>query len=267
VVAVSADATPRPEATPPQRRRSDLPHQTHRRARGALAPRRRARRPMTGGRHQVHAVDPSSALATAVAASTVVVVDDTAANVTLLERQRLLASAGITRVHGFTDPRKAMSHCAGALPDLVLLDLHMPHLDEFAVMEVLRSIVPTGSFLPVLVLTSDIDRDVKERALAAGAKDFLTKPFDRTEVAAGGQPPPDARPVSLARTAQRRPPSHPRRPHRRRTGGCRGRRALPSAHRFVSGSRRAHDDLPTRRGPHHRRRRRRRGPRPVLLRS
>lgn len=110
----------------------------------------------------------------------VVIVDDTPANVTLLTR--LLAGSGVDRVHGFTDPREALAHCARSLPDLVLLDLHMPHLDGFAVMESLRNMVPLDGYLPVLVLTADVNVEVKERALVAGAKDFLTKPFDRTEV-------------------------------------------------------------------------------------
>jgi EAL domain-containing protein (putative c-di-GMP-specific phosphodiesterase class I)/CheY-like chemotaxis protein len=112
--------------------------------------------------------------------STVVIVDDTAANVILLTR--LLDLAGITRVHGFTDPREAVAFCAESLPDLVLLDLHMPHLDGFAVMDSLQLMVPADGFLPVLVLTADVNVEVRERALLAGAKDFLTKPFDRTEV-------------------------------------------------------------------------------------
>jgi EAL domain-containing protein (putative c-di-GMP-specific phosphodiesterase class I) len=58
----------------------------------------------------------------------------------------------------------------------------MPHLDGFAVMDSLQAIVPAGGFLPVLVLTADVNVEVRERALLAGAKDFLTKPFDRTEV-------------------------------------------------------------------------------------
>lgn len=112
--------------------------------------------------------------------ATVLVVDDTPANVAVLKR--LLDGAGIARVHGFTDPRQALAHCAEHLPDLVLLDLHMPDLDGFAVMESLKRMVPANGFLPVLVLTADVNAAVKERALAAGAKDFLTKPFDRTEV-------------------------------------------------------------------------------------
>jgi len=122
----------------------------------------------------------STAVAGAAADSTVVIVDDQPANVTLLER--LLDTAGVGRVHGFTDPRQALAHCTISLPDLVLLDLHMPDLDGFAFMEALPSLVPEGGFLPVLVLTADIATEVKERALTTGAKDFLTKPFDRTEV-------------------------------------------------------------------------------------
>lgn len=130
--------------------------------------------------HPSAVADASSTLATATTGATVLVVDDTQANVTLLTR--LLASAGITQVHGYTDPRQALAYCARSLPDLVLLDLHMPHLDGFAVMEALKAIVPPCGFLPILVLTADVDTRVKDRALAAGAKDFLTKPFDRTEV-------------------------------------------------------------------------------------
>ena len=126
------------------------------------------------------AVPLSTAAAGVAAASTVVIVDDKPANVALLER--LLDTAGVVRVHGFTDPRQALAHCAGSLPDLVLLDLHMPDLDGFAFMEALQRLVPEGGFLPVLVLTADVTAEVKERALATGAKDFLTKPFDRTEV-------------------------------------------------------------------------------------
>ena len=109
-----------------------------------------------------------------------VVVDDEPANVLLLER--LLETVGIVRVHGFTDPSRALAFCAASPPDLVLLDLHMPQLDGFAVMEALRLLVPGDRFLPVLVLTADVTPEVRERSLAAGAKDFLTKPFDRNEV-------------------------------------------------------------------------------------
>jgi EAL domain-containing protein (putative c-di-GMP-specific phosphodiesterase class I) len=114
------------------------------------------------------------------AASRVMVVDDSSGNVRLL--QRLLRNAGVVTVDGYTDPAKALAGCKQSLPDVLLLDLHMPDIDGFAVMEALRAMLPGDAFLPVLVLTADDDAVVKQRALAAGAKDFLTKPFDAIEV-------------------------------------------------------------------------------------
>src|SRR5207244_11466272 len=66
-------------------------------------------------------------------------------------------------------------------PDLVLLDLMMPHVDGFRILEAIRA--DNATFLPIIVLTADINEDTKCRALAAGATDFLCKPFDHTEVA------------------------------------------------------------------------------------
>jgi EAL domain-containing protein (putative c-di-GMP-specific phosphodiesterase class I)/ActR/RegA family two-component response regulator len=137
------------------------------------SPSRPAIQPAPGG----FGSGPSGAL---LAAATVLVVDDQEANVVLLER--VLRLAGATRVHGVTDPRQAVRRCLEVQPDLVLLDLHMPHLDGVEVMEALRGALADDAFLPVLVLTADVTRESRERALAAGAKDFLTKPFDRTEV-------------------------------------------------------------------------------------
>jgi putative two-component system response regulator len=58
----------------------------------------------------------------------------------------------------------------------------MPKLDGFAVMKLLSERISSDTFLPILILTADIRPEIKRRALAAGAKDFVTKPFDRTEV-------------------------------------------------------------------------------------
>lgn len=112
--------------------------------------------------------------------ATVVIVDDDDSNVALLEQMMQLA--GVRRTFGFTDPRAALSHCAATIPDLVVVDLHMPHLDGFAVMEALRQMVGIGGFLPIAVLTGDETPARKQRALAAGAHDFITKPFDPLEV-------------------------------------------------------------------------------------
>ena len=110
----------------------------------------------------------------------VLVVDDNATNVLVLER--VLRAAGLADVHAVTDPREAVERCLAVDADLVLLDLHMPHLDGHEVLRALRAALPEDSFLPVVVLTGDVTTETRDRALAAGATDFLTKPLDHTEV-------------------------------------------------------------------------------------
>jgi len=110
----------------------------------------------------------------------ILVVDDEPANVQLLER--ILGQAGHTNVRGITDPRQVAHALDEFHADIVLLDLLMPHMDGFAVMEHLRSRISESSRLPILVLTADITTDSKRHSLAAGASDFLTKPFDHVEV-------------------------------------------------------------------------------------
>jgi putative two-component system response regulator len=110
----------------------------------------------------------------------ILVVDDERVNVVLLER--ILEQDGYTNVKSTTKSDQAVALYDEFEPDLVLLDLHMPGLDGFAVMERLEDRIAGDTFLPILILTADIRPEVKRRALAAGAKDFVTKPFDRTEV-------------------------------------------------------------------------------------
>lgn len=109
----------------------------------------------------------------------VLVVDDSAVNVVLLES--ILTRAGLRHVETTTDPRQARTRLDEAEYDLVLLDLHMPHLDGYAL---LRHITAgaAGSYLPVLVLTGDARPEALRRALSEGARDFLTRPFDAEEV-------------------------------------------------------------------------------------
>ena len=110
----------------------------------------------------------------------VLIVDDEPSNVRLLER--ILELNGRPMVRSTTDARETLSIVMEFEPDIVLLDLHMPHLDGFAVMELLKSAVPPDSYLPILVLTADITAETKRRAFLAGAKDFVTKPLDHSEV-------------------------------------------------------------------------------------
>lgn len=108
------------------------------------------------------------------------VVDDQEANVRVLEG--VLRRGGYANVRSILDSREVLPVYEEFGPDLVLLDLHMPHLDGFQVMEMLREQVPPSSYLPILVLTADITPEAKQRALSSGARDFLTKPFDAVEV-------------------------------------------------------------------------------------
>jgi putative two-component system response regulator len=109
----------------------------------------------------------------------ILVVDDEPLNVALLEA--MLTDSGYTRVKTVTDSRLAMETCVSFDPDLVLLDLMMPHIDGFAILESIRA-AAAETFLPVVILTADANESSKLRALRAGATDFLLKPFDQLEV-------------------------------------------------------------------------------------
>jgi putative two-component system response regulator len=109
----------------------------------------------------------------------ILIIDDHQANIEALKR--ILRSAGFVSVNSTTDPEIGVALVETWSPDLVLLDLHMPGLDGFGVLEAIRPQLGGGSYLPVLMLTADSSDDTKRRALAGGVKDFLTKPFDATE--------------------------------------------------------------------------------------
>jgi PAS domain S-box-containing protein len=110
-------------------------------------------------------------------AASILIVDDQEANVSLLTQ--LLGDAGYTRVASTMNPLEVCAlhrkHCY----DLILLDLQMPGLDGFQVMEGLKANIEDG-YLPVIVLTAQPGH--KLRALQVGAKDFISKPFDLIEV-------------------------------------------------------------------------------------
>jgi len=110
----------------------------------------------------------------------VMIVDDEIVNVRLLDR--LLRGAGYIEIRSTTDSRQAIDLYIEMQPDLVLLDLRMPYRDGFEVLSELRVLTPDDCYLPVLVLTADATGGVLQRALLAGANDFLAKPFDAQEV-------------------------------------------------------------------------------------
>ncbi|HWS68284.1 MAG TPA: response regulator [Steroidobacteraceae bacterium] len=107
----------------------------------------------------------------------ILIVDDLEANVRLLEQ--MLSGAGYTCIASTRDPSEVCSLHRKNRYDLILLDLLMPGMDGFQVMEELKGI-EAGGYLPILVITAQPGHKV--RALQAGAKDFVSKPFDLVEV-------------------------------------------------------------------------------------
>ena len=109
----------------------------------------------------------------------ILIIDDERANVRFLEI--VLQQAGYQNVFSTLDPCQTLPLCAAFQPDIILLDLHMPLLDGFAVMQRLQT-HPEFCSVPILVLTADGTTPNRHRALAEGAKDFLIKPLDKVEV-------------------------------------------------------------------------------------
>ena len=108
----------------------------------------------------------------------IMVVDDNPANVELL--CEMLEDAGYANLTGISDSKQVEPHCERALPQLILLDIRMPDPDGHTLLRRLgerwRDRCP-----PIIVLTAQTDEETRDRALGAGARDFLTKPFDQRE--------------------------------------------------------------------------------------
>jgi len=109
----------------------------------------------------------------------ILIVEDQLTNIRLL--QKMLAQAGYQQVFYTMDSREAVSMYTALDVDLLLLDIRMPHVDGFEVLEKLQQTIECDDYLPVLVLTAELSSATRSRALESGAKDFLTKPLDRLE--------------------------------------------------------------------------------------
>ncbi|HUV57731.1 MAG TPA: EAL domain-containing protein [Acidimicrobiales bacterium] len=125
-------------------------------------------------------IDSASRLGPLPEFSCVLIVDDEPMNVRLLE-MALEPIEGL-RIVSTTKSTEALAMYLEHLPDIVLLDLHMPVLGGIDLMKAIHLEMPMDDFVPVVVLTADISRESREAALHAGAHDFLTKPLDLTEV-------------------------------------------------------------------------------------
>ncbi|MBV9768471.1 MAG: response regulator [Bryobacterales bacterium] len=112
--------------------------------------------------------------------SRILIVDDQTVNLRVLAG--VLEFAGYPNVHCLNDSRNILETFREFQPDVILLDLHMPHVDGIAAMDLLATVIPEDDYVPILVLTGDGTAEAKEKVLSHGAHDFLSKPLNRTEV-------------------------------------------------------------------------------------
>jgi putative two-component system response regulator len=132
----------------------------------------------------------------------VLVVDDEPSNVALIEH--MLGRNGFTQVRSTTDPRCFREIFLEQQPDIVLIDLHMPHLDGLALLHQVAELRDAEEYLPVLVLSADATSTARIDALSAGASDFLIKPLDTAEVGLRVRNYLDARRLHLRLAGDRR---------------------------------------------------------------
>lgn len=110
----------------------------------------------------------------------ILIVDDQEIDVELM--RHVLVQGGYFNVRAIMDPRNALAAVREQLPDLIMLDLLMPHLDGFGVMAQLRTVLPGNEYLPIVMLTHETSPETRRSALVRGVDAFLLKPFDRVNV-------------------------------------------------------------------------------------
>ena len=110
----------------------------------------------------------------------ILVVDDDLASLNVL--MRTLQRVGFSNLHGVCEGTSVLRSVLDFQPDVVLLDLHIPGVDGIEMICDIAALQGRRNYLPVLVLTGDASREVRDAALSAGARDFLTKPYDAGEV-------------------------------------------------------------------------------------
>ncbi|KUJ72781.1 HD domain-containing phosphohydrolase [Thiomicrospira sp. WB1] len=116
----------------------------------------------------------------AVDASRILVVDDNVTNIQLIDAT--LRSAGFDHIVSVTKPLELTQHFGQHAYDLVLLDINMPLMDGFAVLSLMQQMLDKAQFPPVIMLTAQADETSRIKALENGASDYITKPFNRTEL-------------------------------------------------------------------------------------
>jgi DNA-binding response OmpR family regulator len=111
----------------------------------------------------------------------ILAIDDDPGNLALVEA--VLMREGYRHFETLSEPRLAAERHLAFRPDLVLLDLMMPSIDGYALLDSLGRLTGADDLVPIMVLTADTSIEAKRRALALGARDIVTKPFDVFEFA------------------------------------------------------------------------------------
>ena len=106
----------------------------------------------------------------------ILLVEDDRDNLQLMEL--MFETNGFTNVHSTMDPRRVVDIVAEDPPDIMLLDLHMPHMDGLALIEEIAKVIPSDPFLPIVLISGEVSREIKERASELGATGFLPKPYE-----------------------------------------------------------------------------------------
>jgi PleD family two-component response regulator len=109
------------------------------------------------------------------------VIDDDAEQCELLAQ--ILRTSGFTNILALTDPRKALPSFRQSEPDLVLLDLNMPHINGEELLQQLVQTIPDDVYLPIVIISGEATRITTRKVLALGAHDIVAKPYDTLEVA------------------------------------------------------------------------------------
>jgi putative two-component system response regulator len=110
----------------------------------------------------------------------ILVVDDQRINLEFAAH--VLREAGYTNFETIEDPADVIPNVKANGVDLILCDLRMPRLDGYGVMKALKEVIPSNSYVPIVIITADVSIEARQRALSLGAKDFLVKPLDPTEM-------------------------------------------------------------------------------------
>ncbi|HEX8552513.1 MAG TPA: response regulator, partial [Abditibacteriaceae bacterium] len=110
----------------------------------------------------------------------ILIVDDDPANIGLLKD--VMKFGGFCNVQATDDPRGVIALFVEFEPDLVILDLNMPHISGFELLKMMQPLIDENDYLPILVVTAEHSYDSRRRALTGGASDLMTKPFLPDEV-------------------------------------------------------------------------------------